>query len=232
MNELLLLGEAVVSTFFVLGAWRYVRERLYGVIVIFLILIANMGGKLIDVFGHTTNTGNIFYASVFLATYFIIERLGKREGMYSIWVGVIGVAFFFVFVQFTVSMIGSPTTAVLNNALAVAYTPFSQVTTASILAYVISQNFNVFFYAYLKKNLNHGHLWLRVNISNFLSQIIDSAIFFTIAFWGVIAPDNITDILMTGFVIKILFVAITSPLLYLNRIESYDEKDAAVIALR
>jgi queuosine precursor transporter len=232
MNELLLVIEAAVCALLVVVTWRFALERLYAVIAIFLILIANLGGKIIEVFGHATNTGNIFYAAVFLATYFIIERNGKREGIYSIWIGVIAVAVFFVLVQITVAMVGSPTTAVLNNALPVAYSPFSQITVASLIAYVVSQNLNVYLYTYLKRKINGSYLWVRANVSNVLAQIVDSALFFTIAFWGLVPPGNIWDILITGFAIKVIFVAVTSPLLFLNRIEQEDGRDFSKISIR
>ena len=96
-NELILLLTAVVSAVFVFTAWRFGKERLYSAIIVFLILIASLGGKIVTFAGHPTNTGNIFYASVFLATYFLIERYGKREGIRSIWIGVVWVVFFLPF---------------------------------------------------------------------------------------------------------------------------------------
>lgn len=232
MNELLLMGQAVVSTLLVLLAWRFARERLYTVISIFLILITIAGGKLVYLFGHATNTGNIFYGAVFLATYFLIERLGKREGIYAIWIGVVAVAFFFVCIQIVVAFVGSPVTAPVNTALAAAFEPFSRLTIASLIAFILSQNVNVFTYLYLKERWNGAHLWLRTNIASVLGQTVDSTVFFTIAFWGVSANANIADIMVTGFVIKVLFIAITSPLLYLNRIEAEDGEDYAKISMR
>lgn len=70
MNELLLIVIAIMSALFVVVGWRLGKERLYTVIVIFLLLIVAVGGKVVSFFGYETNTGNIFYASVFLATYF------------------------------------------------------------------------------------------------------------------------------------------------------------------
>src|SRR5262249_12651842 len=155
----------------------------------------------------------------------------RREGIYSIWIGVIGVAFFFSLVQLTVGMIGSPATATLSNALSIAYAPFSQITVASLLAYVMSQNLNVYLYTYLKKHMHGARVWLRANISNLLAQLLDSAVFFSIAFWGVVPPENISDIMVTGFVIKVAFIAATAPLLHFNRIEQEDEKDSSTIAV-
>jgi queuosine precursor transporter len=164
MNELLLMLTGIISAGFVYVAWSMGRERLYGVIVIFLILIASFGGKIVEFFGFETNTGNIFYASVFLATYFFIERYGRREGVYSIWVGIAGVVFFLALVQITVMLRGAEATSALNSAVAAAFEPMSRITLASLVAYALSQTLNVYLYALLKKRMNGTYLWLRANV--------------------------------------------------------------------
>jgi len=233
MNELLLVMTAMVSALFVVGGWRLGKERLYSVMIVFLILITAVGGKIVTFFGHATNTGNIFYASVFLATYFIIERFGKREGVYSIWVGVAGVLFFSVFIRITVALIGVPDSTQISDALSVAFAPVSRLALASLCAYVISQTLNVYLYLYQKERTQGKYLWVRANASNAVAQVLDSVIFFTIAFWGTVSPANIWDILLTGFVIKVGFMFLASPLLYLNTLEEYEDGSGSVeIVLR
>jgi uncharacterized integral membrane protein (TIGR00697 family) len=233
MNELLLATTAMVSALFVVGGWRLGKERLYSVTIVLLILIVAVGGKIVTFFGHETNTGNIFYASVFLATYFIIERYGRREGVYSMWVGIAAVMFFSAFISLTVALIGAPDTGPISNALSVAYAPVSRLALASLCAYVLSQSLNVYLYLRLKDRMRGKYLWVRANVANFVAQILDSAIFFTVAFWGTVSPVNIWDILLTGFVIKVVFMLLTSPLLYLNTLEEFDDGSGSVaIVLR
>lgn len=233
MNDPLLLLTALVSASFVVVGWGLGKERLYSVMIVFLILITAAGGKIVMYFGHETNTGNIFYASVFLATYFLIERYGRKEGFYSIWVGIGAVLFFTLFVQITISLTGSPATARLNDALAVAFGPTLRVGFASLCAYACSQSLNVWLFLFLKKRFGGRYLWLRANLSNAFAQILDSVIFFTVAFWGVVAPSDIVDVLLTGLAIKILYMMIVSPLLYLNTMEEEEGPDGhVVLALR
>jgi hypothetical protein len=232
MNELLLLGQAAVSTLMVLLCWRFAREQLYGVIFIFLLLIGAGGGKLIELFGHTTNTGNIYYGAIFLAAYFLIERMGRRQGIYSIWIAVVASAFFFVCIQIVVGFASLSVTEGLNAALNTAFTPYSRLTAASLIAFVLSQNLNIYLYIRLRERWNGAKLWLRANIASVAGQMLDSVVFFSIAFWGVVPPANIVDIMLTGFVIKVVYIAIVSPLLYLNRIESEDGGDYAEISMR
>src|SRR5260370_1365033 len=109
-NEITLFLTALICASLVLIVWKINKERLYGLIVIFLILISTAGGKIVLFFGHETNTGNIFYASIFLATYFLVERHGKREGFRSIWVGVAGVLSFAVLLQLALMLASDPNT--------------------------------------------------------------------------------------------------------------------------
>jgi hypothetical protein len=228
MNELLLFITALLSGLFVWGGWKLGKERLYSVIIVFLILITAVGGKIIILFGHETNTGNIFYASVYLATYFLIERFGRKEGLYSIWVGIIAVAFFTIAVQITIAFAGIDATAPFNAALTAVYGSALRIAFASIVAYMFSQNLNVRLYLYLKERFHRRYLWLRANICNVVSQLLDSGIFFAVAFWGVVAPSGIADIILTGLAIKIVYMMIASPLLYLNRLEEEEEANGNV----
>jgi uncharacterized integral membrane protein (TIGR00697 family) len=232
MNELLLLGQAAVSTLVVLVIWRYARERLFGIIALYLILITVSGGKIVEFFGHPTNAGNIFYASVYLATYFLIERMGRREGVKSIWLGVAGVLIFFMFTEMTLAFSSSLVASEFSDAFQAAHASFSRLTVASLIAYIVSQNLNVYLYTYLKRRLNGTYLWVRANVCNLIAQFLDSIIFFTVAFWGAVQPENIVDIMMTGFIIKVAFVAITTPLLLMNRVELEEGKDFSTISLR
>ncbi len=223
MNELLLILMAVVSSVFVFASWKVSKERLYGVIIVFLILIATVGGKIVEFFGHPTNAGNIFYASVFLATYFIIERYGRQKGIYSIWIGSIAVIFFSILAYFAIILDGSYSNLSLSSDIAEALSTIPRVAFASILAYIASQNLNVYLYLVLKKRTNGKYLWLRANISNAVAQVLDSVLFFILAFWGTVPFSSVIEILITGFVIKVVYMMLASLLLYLNRIEEEEE---------
>ena len=64
----------------------------------------------------------------------------------------------------------------------------------------------------------HGrHLWLRNNLSTMVSQLIDSSIFCTIAFWGVLPVELFTEILISTYVIKFVVAAVDTPFMYLGR---------------
>ena len=231
-NEILLLGTGFLSLGLVLAAWRFDKERLYSAILVFLILITVIVGKIVPFFGHETNTGNIFYASVFLATYLLIERYGKREGMRSIWIGIIGVGIFSTFLQMAAALTAAQDSAQLSHALTMVFAVVPRISFASLLSYAISQSCNVYLYVSLKKHFAERGLWLRINACNILAQTLDSLVFFTVAFWCTVLPAHLFDIVLTGFIIKVVFVMLTSPLLYLNRTQLEHEGEYATLTLR
>jgi hypothetical protein len=232
MNEILLILSCLICASYVFISWSLGKERLYTAIIIFLALIATVGGKIVEFFGFETNTGNIFYASVFLATYFLIERYGKHEGARSIWIGVMSVVFFLGLAHATVTLIGSDATAPLNDALRTAFGPTLRIAFASLLAYTLSQSLNVYLYVYLKEKLQKRRLWLRANISNAIAQALDSVVFFIVAFWGVVPLSAVIEVLVFGYAIKVVYMMLVSPILYFNKVEAEVEEEYVTVTIR
>ena len=62
--------------------------------------------------------------------------------------------------------------------------------------------------------------------------MLDSTVFFFVAFWGVVAPENIWDIILTGYLIKVFYMMLVSPLLFFNRVEEEEGAGYSVILFR
>src|SRR5215212_10714550 len=82
-----------------------------------------------------------------------------------------------------------------------------------ITAYGISTFLNVTIFSRLKAREGAGLLWLRAGIASVLSQIVDTLIFITIAFYGVFP---IGELLLGQMLAKVaLSVVLVPPLIYL-----------------
>ncbi|MFT6571656.1 MAG: putative integral membrane protein (TIGR00697 family), partial [Sphingomonas echinoides] len=82
-----------------------------------------------------------------------------------------------------------------------------------IVAYGISQTLNVTIFSWLKRAEGGGLLWLRAGIASVLSQIVDTLLFVSIAFWGVFP---IGSLLAGQMLAKVTLSAIlVPPLIYL-----------------
>ncbi len=95
-------------------------------------------------------------------------------------------------------------------ALMVGATP--RIWVGGIISYGISQTLNVTIFSWLKRETG-GLLWLRAGVASILSQIVDTFLFVSIAFWGVFP---IGQLLAGQMVAKVVLSAlIVPPLIYL-----------------
>src|SRR5436309_5723534 len=82
-----------------------------------------------------------------------------------------------------------------------------------ICAYGVSTFLNVTIFSRLKAHEGAGLLWLRAGIASVLSQIVDTLIFITIAFYGVFP---IGELLLGQMLAKVVLSAVlVPPLVYL-----------------
>ena len=88
-----------------------------------------------------------------------------------------------------------------------------RVVAASLTAYIIAQFNDVFIFHKLKEKTNGKHKWLRNNLSTMTSQLIDTAIFITIAFIGTV--PNIWVMIASQYLIKFTYSLLDTPFFYL-----------------
>lgn len=219
-NELLFLLATFVELGVVFIAARLGREWLLGTVAVNLILIGIFGAKIISVFGFVTNVGNVFYACVFLATYFLIEQFGKKLARQTIWFGAGLILFFSLMSQIAVNYNGSSLSDTINGASTTLFSFSPRIIIASILAYTFAQYVNIAVFSWIRERTNEKFLWLRSNGANIVSQLLDSMLFFSIAFFDLSGPLLIQAIL-TGWFLKSLVVLVGTPFLY---IEAYLER--------
>jgi len=214
-NEILFLLAALVDIIFVLIASWQGTEWLLGTVILNLLLVGIFGAKLVSIFGFVTNAGNVFYACVFLATHFILELRGRKAALRTIWVGVVFVFFFSALSQFAVMFNGSGLSQMANASLAGVFSFSFRVFCASILAYIFAQYVNISLYEWLRDRMDGKHLWIRSNGANILAQLVDSCLFFSIAFFDLPGPLLVQAILI-GWAVKTAVVLLGTPFLYLG----------------
>lgn len=215
-GEVLLLLLTLADIAIVFFAARRGVPWLWGVIALNLILVSFFGTKLISILGVVTNIGNIFYACVFLATYFAMERYGKEEGMRLLGFGVACIASLVALSYLAIHLPALPSDLKIQDAFETLFPASLRIALASAVAYFFAQYANVFLYYALSQKTRGGMLWFRANAASVLSQLIDSLLFFSIAF-----PEMQTSLLLqailAGWFYKTLIVFAATPLLYLGQ---------------
>lgn len=214
MNEFLFICLTVVALSLVLVALRLGEHWLYGLVATFLLIANLFASKLSIVFGVVSSLSIPIYAAIFLATDAAAEHFGKRFAYRLVWVGFGAQVSLVAFGQLIVrgSAFGDPTVA---DALSTVFGFIPRIALGSFVAYIISQNFDVRLFDFLKSRFGGKHLWLRNCVSTITSQGIDSAIFLLIAFYGKL--PNLGEFFVSVWIVKICVALFDTPFLYLSR---------------
>lgn len=215
-SELLLVIAALIDIIFIFIVARSQPLRLFGVIVINLILITIFGAKMVNVFGLITNVGNIFYACAFLTTHFLLLRKNKKDLYSIIWIGALTVIFFTVLSQITVlipSFVAGDPVSIHMKAL---FGLSPRIVLASLIGYIFAQFINIYIFDWINIKFKGKYLWLQSNGSNIVAQFVDSCLFFTIAMIDV-SGVALVQAIIAGWLIKIVVVILGTPFLYLDK---------------
>jgi len=120
----------------------------------------------------------------------------------------------------------------LNDAFSQVLAQTPRIFLASIVAYVAGTFLNAFVMARMKVRTKGKHLWLRTISSTIVGEGIDSALFITIAFYGVFPQEQLLIVLLTQWIFKCGFEVVMTPLTYLatgflkrsEKIDHFDTK--------
>jgi uncharacterized integral membrane protein (TIGR00697 family) len=82
------------------------------------------------------------------------------------------------------------------------------------LSYMVSQTFDVWAFAHIKTRTGEAKLWLRNNGSTIGSQLLDTVIFYGIAFFGIIPTAQLIQLIVATYILKIVIALIDTPFVY------------------
>jgi uncharacterized integral membrane protein (TIGR00697 family) len=85
---------------------------------------------------------------------------------------------------------------------------------ASFVAYLVGELVNAYVLARLKVAMEGRHLWVRTIGSTLAGQLLDSAIFITIAFAGIMPVEVLLTAIVTQWLVKSAYEALATPLTY------------------
>jgi len=217
INEILWIGLLFVSLFSVILAYKlFGKTGLYIWTAVAVILANIQVLKLIQVFGMTTALGNVIYASLFLSTDILNENHTKKDAQKAVWIGFFVLIATTIIMQITLQFIPAEEDFISEHLYQI-FSFFPRIALASLVAYIISQSHDVWFFAKLKKKDKTRRLWLRNNLSTITSQLLDNTIFTLIAFVGLYSWESIVEIFLTALIMKTIVAACDTPFLYLAR---------------
>ncbi|BCS88269.1 queuosine precursor transporter [Pseudodesulfovibrio sediminis] len=176
-----------------------------------LVVAALISSKIITIFGLTVPAGVLAYSLTFVVSDVISEVWGKELANEAVTCGFVTLIFITALAWLAVYW---PAASFWQNqdafAGVVGNTP--RIVVASLLAYIVSQKHDIWLFHLLKRRMNGRFLWLRNNLSTMVSQLIDSSIFVTVAFYGVFP---VGEVIFGQWLVKLLIAALDTPIVYI-----------------
>ena len=178
--------------------------------------------------------GTILFASTFLCTDILSEYYGKEKARKNVLIGFC--SFFLMTILMLVTIGIQPAedewVSIVQESLAILFTPMTSIFVASMIAYLISQYFDIWFFSYLKTVSSNKLLWLRNNVSTAVSSLIDNTIFSIFA-WIILNPNPfpLSDVIMIFilgvYLLRVFIAILDTPFIYLAKYFIPEEKNSS-----
>jgi uncharacterized integral membrane protein (TIGR00697 family) len=197
------------------------------------LLIANIiAVKLIDVGGWILPAGTLIFPVSYILGDVLTEVYGYRRARQVIWLGF--ACNLLAVIAIWLAQVLPPASfwdgqAAFERILG--YTP--RLLTASFLAYLLGEFTNAFVLAKLKILTQGRWLWTRTIGSTVVGQLLDSTVFITVAFAGVMPTEALLSAIMLQWLVKSVYEALATPMTYgvvryLKRQEGVDVYDREI----
>jgi len=217
---------------------RFKYLDVISVLFVATLIISNIGStKIIGIGPFVFDGGTILFPLAYILGDVLTEVYGFRKARRVILMG-LGVlllsSIIFTIIQYLPAASGLEDQAVAYERIA-GFIP--RIVGASILAYVIGEFVNAFILAKLKVKTAGKKFWLRSISSSAAGQLLDTIIFSVIAFWGTLPNKDLFTLIVTVYVLKIIFELLVLPITYavvgyLKRAEESDVYETEFSLLR
>jgi len=185
-----------------------------------------LGGLDIGIFG----AGILFFPLSYVLGDVLTEVYGYARARRVVWAGFAAVGFMAFMSWVVVAMPPAPGWDGQSAYEAVfGLTP--RIVLASMIAFWAGELANAFVMARMKVATKGKHLWTRTIGSTIVGQGVDSLIFYPIAFLGIWTTTQVFTVLVTNYILKVLWEALLTPVTYrvvsaLKKAEGVDVFDA------
>jgi hypothetical protein len=209
------LGALGISTLAVFLSRKFGIWILYAVFAM-LVLISNLAaGKLISIGPAVVPSVVAIYAVTFLCTDAVCELYGKEEAKRVVLGGFLANIMALPLIYLVVAWPAVPFQMEFAEKFDAVFGFVPRIIIASMIAYLCSQTHDVYIYAWYKEKMKGRFMWFRNNASTILSQLIDSSLFITLAFYGVLPTPVVLSMIAFQWLIKVGIALTDTPFLYL-----------------
>lgn len=151
----------------------------------------------------------------------IAEVFGKERARSVVRSAILTVALIFLFTLLATSLPPSVRSLPNEESYDKIFQASARFALASLTAFALSDLLDVYLFSKIREMFGKGKLWLRVNLSNFIAQFIDTTVFMTLAFYALNRSfsDNfafLAGIIIPYWLLKSFMSVIETPFVYLG----------------
>jgi uncharacterized integral membrane protein (TIGR00697 family) len=179
-----------------------------------LLIISNIGAtKLIAVGPLITDGGAFLFPLVYVVGDVLSEVYGWRATRRAIWLA-FGLSALAALTFWVVQQ--APPAADWENQEAfeavLGFVP--RIVAASLAGFLVGQMLNAWVLVRIKQRTLESRLWLRLVGSTAVGEFVDTLVFCTIAFYGVITGWTFVNYVVTGYFYKVIVEVVVMPITY------------------
>ena len=210
-----------------------------GAVFVTTLIISNIVAvKLVQIFGLILPAAVVLFPVAYIFGDILTEVYGYARARQVIWTGFFCNLLAVVAIAVTIGLPaasfwslsgfeGAPSAQQAYQAV-LGFTP--RLLAASFVAYLAGEFLNSFVLAKLKVRTRGRYLWVRTIGSTIVGEGVDSAIFISLAFWGILEPAALATTIWSQWVFKVGYETLATPITYvivnwLKKVESEDYYD-------
>ena len=214
LNELVFLIQSIVMGIFALVSLRLGKIGLTCFVTITCILANLFVVKQIILCGYTATASDAYSIGAVLGLNLLQEYYDRATAQRAIVISFILLIFYCIVSQLHLAYDPCIADAAHAHYLAIlGWMP--RIVAASLSVYITVQYIDAWFYGFLKRFTQGNYLVARNVLSLIICQLLDTILFSFLGLYGIL--DNITEIIIVSYSIKLAAIAISIPFIMLSK---------------
>jgi uncharacterized integral membrane protein (TIGR00697 family) len=219
-NEILIILSVFVIYGGVVAFYRFFGKAGLLAFNVLATILANIEVlMLVNAFGIEMTLGNVLFASTFLITDIMSENHSRKDANKAVIISTIA-SVMFIFISQMWLLYTPSADDWASPSIRTIFSSTPRIVCASLVVYLISQLVDVWLYhkwwdlcrKYFKDE--RKGLWIRNNGSTLISQLINTALYTFLAFYGTYSAQTLLSIFVSSYIIYFFTSTLDTPFVY------------------
>jgi uncharacterized integral membrane protein (TIGR00697 family) len=219
-NEILIILSVFVIYGGVVAFYRFFGKAGLLAFNVLATILANIEVlMLVNAFGIEMTLGNVLFASTFLITDIMSENHSRKDANKAVIISTIA-SVMFIFISQMWLLYTPSADDWASPSIRTIFSSTPRIVCASLVVYLISQLVDVWLYhkwwdlcrRYFKDE--RKGLWIRNNGSTLISQLINTALYTFLAFYGTYSAQTLLSIFVSSYIIYFFTSTLDTPFVY------------------